>query len=148
MQQQLYQTVILDHNRNPRNFGKPASSTHAAEGFNPLCGDHYHVFVDVGGDGAIVKAYFQGQGCAISKASASLMTEAVVGKTVADANTLFEQFRDLITGKITEEAAASKLGKLKIFSGVSKYPARVKCAALAWRAMHSALAGEGQVSTE
>jgi len=144
--QDLYQEVILDHNRRPRNFRTLSSGTHA-EGFNPLCGDRLTVCVRVD-HGVISDVSFQGSGCAISKASASLMTELVKGKTVADATRLFEQFQKMITGKpggpTTEE-----LGKLAALSGVREFPIRVKCASLAWHTLRAALDSRNEVvSTE
>jgi nitrogen fixation NifU-like protein len=137
--QQLYQQLILEHNRKPRNFGKLEGASHAAEGYNPLCGDHYHVYLMVNDDGIVERVNFEGHGCAISKASASLMTESVKGKNIDDARVLFDEFRELL---------AERLGKLKIFAGIWKFPARVKCAALSWHAMHAALENKAQVSTE
>lgn len=141
----LYQEVILEHSKKPRNYGVLESANHKAEGYNPLCGDHYTIFVTVK-DGAISEIAFQGAGCAISKASASMMTQALKGKSTADAEALFTRFHDLVTGHGSE---ADSLGKLAVFAGVSEYPLRVKCATLAWHAMRAALRGEQQaVSTE
>jgi len=144
--QDLYQEVILDHNRRPRNFRILGSGTHA-EGFNPLCGDRLTVYVRVDHD-VISDVSFQGSGCAISKASASLMTEQVKGKTVADAIGLFEQFQKMITGK-PGGPAAEQLGKLNALSGVREFPIRVKCASLAWHTLRAALESRNEVvSTE
>lgn len=145
----LYQQVILEHNKKPRNFGKLADATHEAEGFNPLCGDHLWVFLKVRPDGVIDSASFEGSGCAISKASASMMTLALKDKSVEDARVLFTEFHDLLKGDLKpEERPDNHLGKLKIFSGIWQYPARVKCAALAWHAMNGALGQLKTVSTE
>jgi nitrogen fixation NifU-like protein len=144
----LYQEVILEHSKAPRNFRKPATANHEAEGYNPLCGDRCSVYIDMDGD-AIREIGFQGSGCAISRASASMMTQMLKGKTKAEAVELFEQFHKLVTGKEGAIEKAGELGKLKVFSGVSKYPARVKCATLAWHTLQSALEGEHDpVSTE
>ncbi len=141
----LYQEVILDHNRQPRNFHKMEDAGREAEGFNPLCGDRVTVYLKMK-DGVIEDVSFVGSGCAISKASSSIMTTAVKGKTAAEAEKLFEQFHDLVTGKA---APQEDLGKLQVFAGVSEFPARVKCASLAWHTLKSAMEGnEGKVSTE
>jgi nitrogen fixation NifU-like protein len=143
----LYQEVILDHNRRPRNFGTLPAANHTAEGHNPLCGDRVRLFVDVEGD-RVQDIAFEGAGCAISTASASLMTEAVKGKTVAEARELFRLFHDLLT---TDQTAADDpaLGKLAVFAGVREYPIRVKCATLAWHAFQAALDNRVQpVATE
>jgi nitrogen fixation NifU-like protein len=141
----LYQQIILDHNRNPRNYRELADATKRVEGYNPLCGDHYTVFVNVDGD-VIKEVTFTGNGCAISKSSASVMTTAVKGKRTEEAEKLFEVFHKLVTG---DEAGLSEaeLGRLAAFSGVSEFPARVKCAMLPWHTMHSALQGEQEVVT-
>ena len=141
----LYQEVILEHSKKPRNYGLLESANHKVEGYNPLCGDHYTLFLKVE-DGNILDIAFQGAGCAISKASASMMTQAVKGKSAAEAEALFTRFHDLVTG---QGGDADSLGKLAVFAGVSEYPLRVKCATLAWHAMRAALKGEEQaVSTE
>jgi len=143
----LYQEVILEHSKAPRNFRKPAESNHHAEGYNPLCGDRCTVYIDMEGD-AIRDIAFQGSGCAISRASASMMTQVLKGKSRAEAEKLFGEFHGLVTGK---EAVPDTpdLGKLKVFSGVSKFPARVKCATLAWHTLQSALDNkDAPVSTE
>ncbi len=134
----LYQETILEHNRRPRNFRALDGATGHAEGRNPLCGDQIGVYVRMDGD-QVAEVSFQGQGCAISKASASLMTAAVAGKSRAEAEALFERFHAMVTGEAGPDAS---LGSLKVLSGVSKYPIRVKCATLAWHAMKAALAGE------
>lgn len=140
--QELYQEVILDHNKRPRNFGKPPRANHEAEGNNPLCGDHYKIYVELDGD-CIRDAGFDGTGCAISKASASLLTEAVKGKSCGEVKELF----DKIHAVVTTGRAAGGLGKLAVLSGVHKYPARVKCAILAWHALAAAMEGSGAVVT-
>jgi nitrogen fixation NifU-like protein len=145
---ELYQSVILDHNKKPRNFGEPEGASHSAKGHNPLCGDHLTVHLAIE-DGRVEKAGFEGEGCAISRASASLMTEAIRGKSLEEVNTLFHQFHDLATSGPASEIDASELGKLAVFSGVREFPLRVKCATLAWHTMRSALEGDGEsVSTE
>ncbi len=144
----LYQEVILEHSKAPRNFRKPASANHHADGYNPLCGDRCSVFLDVEGD-AIKDIGFQGSGCAISRASASMMTQMVKGKSKEEAARIFEEFHRLVTGDEKAMANAADLGKLAVFAGVSKFPARVKCATLAWHTLQSALdGGEKTVSTE
>jgi len=143
--QELYQEVILDHNRRPRNF-RVLEGGRTAEGFNPLCGDHLTVYVKVDG-GVIADVSFQGSGCAISKASASLMTESVKGKNVTDAARLFERFQQMITAP--PDTAVDQLGKLEALAGVRQFPIRVKCASLAWHTLRAALDLRGElVSTE
>jgi nitrogen fixation NifU-like protein len=137
----LYQSVILDHNRAPRNFRKLEDATNHAEGRNPLCGDYFDVWLRLDGD-VISEAAFLGEGCAISKASASMMTQAVKGKTVGEARALFEKFHDVVTGA---GAPGSLPSKLEVFRGVSAFPIRVKCATLSWHAMKTAL--DGQATT-
>jgi nitrogen fixation protein NifU and related proteins len=132
---ELYQEVILDHSRRPRNFGACPNCNRDAKGHNPLCGDRLAVHLDVEGD-IIRDAHFEGQGCAISVASASLMTEMVKGKTVAEAKALFEQFHAMVTG---EDASGTDLDKLEVLAGVRDYPVRVKCATLAWHTLAAAL---------
>ena len=145
---ELYQSVILDHNKRPRNFHEPEGANRSADGMNPLCGDQFCVFLTLEGD-RIQDAGFTGNGCAISKASASLMTEGIKGKSRAEAEELFESFRELVTSDPQQEAQVGALGKLAVFSGVREFPVRVKCATLAWHAMHSALSNDGEtVSTE
>jgi nitrogen fixation NifU-like protein len=143
----LYQEVVLDHGKRPRNFGPLADATHRAEGLNPLCGDHLTVWAKFDGD-RVNEARFEGSGCAISKASASVMTGAVKGKTRAEIDALFERFHRLVT-EGPRPGDEESLGKLAVFGGVHEYPTRVKCASLAWHALRAALAGEGPpVSTE
>jgi nitrogen fixation NifU-like protein len=144
----LYQEVILDHSRRPRNFGKIDSAHRTAEGFNPLCGDRICVFLTLEA-GKLREIRFQGSGCAISTASASMMTEKLKGKTPEEVLRLFAEFHDLVTGKPPAAGAAQDLGKLAAFSGVCEFPVRVKCATLAWHTLKAALEGAQQpVSTE
>lgn len=143
----LYQRVILDNNRSPHNFRKVQGATHVAEGINPLCGDAYTVYITVDADHVIRDVAFHGSGCAISKASGSLMTEALKGKTIEEAQSLFSRFHGLVIGE-NQDLDVSVLGKLRVFAGVWRYPARVKCAALPWHAMNNALKGEGSATTE
>ncbi len=141
----LYQEVILEHSKKPRNYRALEAANHKAEGYNPLCGDHFTVYLDVE-DGKIRDVAFQGSGCAISKASASMMTQAVKGKSTEEAEKLFEKFHHVVTGR---EGTVEDLGKLAAFAGVSEFPVRVKCATLAWHTLHAALKGEQEaVSTE
>ena len=142
---ELYQEYVLDHGKNPRNFRYPEGATHRAEGYNPLCGDKITVKVTVAGD-RIVDIGFQGQGCAISTASASTMTEAVKGKTLAEARAFFERFLGMVKGE--EEPDVEALDKLAVFAGVAEFPMRVKCATLAWHTLTAALEGKQLVSTE
>lgn len=133
---ELYQGVIIEHDRSPRNFRTLAAPSHRAEGHNPLCGDEVSLELQVNDAGQIVDVAFQGRGCAVSKASASLLTTAVQGKTVAEARELFEGFHGLLTG---HPVPGAKLGKLEVFAGLAAYPMRVKCATLPWHAMKQAL---------
>jgi nitrogen fixation NifU-like protein len=143
----LYQDIILEHSKRPRNFRTLEAANRKAEGFNPLCGDHFTVYLEVGDDGQIRDISFQGSGCAISKASASMMTQALKGKRIEEAEELFQKFHHVVTGKNGTES--HDLGKLEAFAGVSEYPVRVKCATLAWHALRAALQGEQHaVSTE
>ena len=143
----LYQDVILDHGRRPRNFHKLDDANRQAEGLNPLCGDHFKLYVKLEGD-RIADIAFEGSGCAISKASASLMTGSVKGKTVAEAEKLFGSFHKLVT-EGPENVSLSELGKLAALSGVCEFPTRVKCASLVWHALKNALEDQGKiVSTE
>jgi nitrogen fixation NifU-like protein len=135
---QLYQSVILDHNKNPRNFRSMDDADRSAEGYNPLCGDRLKVWVRVKGD-VVEDVSFEGAGCAISKASASIMTTAVKGKRLADVNEMFTLFHRLVTGQLDPESETKALGKLAVFSGVSQFPTRVKCASLSWHALRNAL---------
>lgn len=146
--EELYQQVILDHNKSPRNFRQMQDANRSAEGYNPLCGDQVTVYLHLE-EGVIQDISFQGSGCAISKASASIMTSALKGKTEAQAKMLFDQVHDMLTGETEKTDAENRLGKLAILSGVCKFPARVKCASLAWHTVNSALKGQdGPTSTE
>lgn len=143
----LYQEVILDHNKRPHNFRIIPEANCRADGFNRLCGDKVTIFVNMEGD-RIRDVSFQGSGCAISTASASILTDAVKGKTRAEAESLFQVFHDLVTGRNNHnQSQPGQLGKLAVFSGVSEFPARVKCASLAWHTLHNALQGSHEVVT-
>lgn len=145
---ELYQEVILDHSKKPRNFRELPGASHSAEGYNPLCGDRATVYLTLE-DGVVRDASFKGAGCSISTASASMMTDAVKGKTVAEAMALFERFHELVTADPSKAAAASaELGKLAVFAGVHEFPMRVKCASLAWHTLKAALEGGRKASTE
>lgn len=144
---ELYQQVILDHNKKPRNFRELEDANRTAEGFNPLCGDQLTVYMKMD-EGLVSDLSFVGTGCAISKASASMMTQTLKGKTRDEARRLFEEFHRMVTGELDEEAEENHLGRLKIFAGVRDYPARVKCASLPWHTMHAALEGEDSATTE
>lgn len=145
----LYQEVILDHNKSPRNFYKMEEANRVTEGHNPLCGDHYTIYLQLE-DGIIQNISFFGAGCAISKASASVMSSLLKGKSVEDAETIFEQFHDIVTGDPSKEKRLDDfLGKLAVFQGVCEFPARVKCATLPWHTMRAAIQdAKKQVSTE
>ena len=144
---ELYQEVILEHSKAPRNYRELATANHRAEGYNPLCGDRFSVYLDLEGD-SIRDISFQGSGCAISKASASMMTQSVKGKTRAEVEKLFGQFHKLVTGQ-SANGYQAELGKLAVFSGVSEFPVRIKCATLAWHTLHAAMQGKQEtVSTE
>lgn len=144
---ELYQQVIIDHNKKPRNFGDLEPCTHQAHGLNPLCGDDIILKLVVA-DGIVQDLKFQGHGCAISKASSSLMTVNVKGKPLAEAQLLVDQFRGMIRGTLDTATDPNILGRLSLFQGVRDLPSRVKCAVLPWATLHSALAGEETVSTE
>ena len=144
---QLYQEVILDHNKKPRNYGRLEDATHRSEGLNPLCGDHIWVSMRVA-DGKVDAIAFEGQSCAICKASASMMTGAVKGRTVADAEQLVEHFRAMATGKEDAETSGRYLGRLTVFAGVKDLPSRVKCAILPWHTLHAALQAQASTTTE
>ena len=145
---ELYQEVILDHNKKPRNFGVLETANRHADGHNPLCGDNVTVYLDIE-DGVIKDISFEGSGCAISKASASLMTTVMKGRPIGEAEALFQIFHDLVTSEGDEEPDLDKLGKLAVFSGVREFPARVKCASLAWHTVHAALGqADEPVTTE
>jgi nitrogen fixation NifU-like protein len=143
----LYQETILEHNRNPRNFRDIEDADEYADGKNPLCGDALRVYVKTEGD-VVTDVAFKGSGCAISKASASMMTQFVKGKTRAEAERVFDQFHKMVTGELNVETDENDLGKLKIFAGVLEFPARVKCASLSWHTLDAALRGEGEATTE
>ena len=143
----LYQEVILDHNKNPRNFGQMENPTHHAEGYNPLCGDRYSVYLNVQ-DGKIENARFDGAGCAISKSSASLMTSLLKGVSVEDAKEFFSKFQQMLMDKIVPEDLPDKLQRVAALQGVKEFPIRIKCATLVWHTMKSALEGKDKVSTE
>ena len=144
---ELYQEVILDHSRRPKNVGVLPGADHTAEGYNPLCGDRLSVSLKMDGD-VITDVRFQGSGCAISRASASLMTDSVKGKSVPEMQRLFEQFHQMVTGE-ADPPPIDALGKLKVFAGVREYPTRVKCATLAWHTLRAAVeASDTPVSTE
>ena len=148
MRDELYQQTILEHNRNPRNFKKLEGATHTAEGYNPLCGDHLWVYMKVNAQNIIEEAAFEGSGCAISKASASMMTTALKGKTVDGARVLFHEFHNLVIGQLKPDTQSNHLGKLTVFSGIWQYPSRVKCASLGWLTMNGAIEKKNSVSTE
>ena len=143
----LYQEVILEHNKNPRNFREIENADKVAEGHNPLCGDQLKLYLAMEND-TVKDVAFKGSGCAISKASASMMTQVVKGKTQEEAEVLFDEFHRMVTGKLDIEQDENHLGKLRIFAGVLEFPARVKCASLSWHTLHAALQGEEAVSTE
>ncbi|MEO7658093.1 MAG: Fe-S cluster assembly sulfur transfer protein SufU [Pyrinomonadaceae bacterium] len=143
----LYQEVILDHNKNPRNFREIDGADQYADGKNPLCGDALRVYITLDGD-TVTDVAFKVSCCAISKASASMMTQAVKGKSKADAESIFDEFHRMVTGELDIETDDNNLGKLRIFAGVLEFPARVKCASLSWHTLNAALRGEDAVSTE
>jgi nitrogen fixation NifU-like protein len=144
----LYEQVILDHNKNPRNFRKMEDADRKIEGFNPLCGDRFTVYLKLDGD-TIGDVSFDGSGCAISKSSASVMSTVLKGKTLEEAETLFRLFHQMITADLDAPVDEAALGKLKVFSGVRAYPVRIKCATLAWHALEAAIQGEDdKISTE
>ncbi|MFK7896921.1 MAG: Fe-S cluster assembly sulfur transfer protein SufU [Myxococcota bacterium] len=143
---ELYQATILGHNKKPRNFRVMDDATHEADGHNPLCGDQLTLYARVDASGNVEEVTFQGSGCAISKASASLMTDFVKGKSTEQVHSDFEHFHELVTSAPSEEPKLEGLGKLAVFAGVREYPMRVKCATLAWHALREALAGDGQTA--
>jgi len=144
---ELYQQVILDHNKKPRNFHKLENANRTAEGFNPLCGDQLHVYIELEND-QLKDIGFEGSGCAIWKASASMMTQALKGKSKEEAEILFDEFHRMVTGKLDQETEENHLGRLKIFAGVRDFPVRVKCATLSWHTMKAALEGQQSATTE
>jgi nitrogen fixation NifU-like protein len=146
---ELYQQTILEHNKHPRNFFELDPCSHHAEGFNPLCGDHFWVYLNVdAASGEVLSASFKGEGCAISKASASMMTEKIKGLNGQQLRKVFAEFQAMVKGELNLEQDEHQLGKLKIFSGIAQYPARVKCAGLAWHTMVAALDKQTAVTTE
>jgi len=145
---ELYQEVILDHSKHPRNFGKITPCSHQGHGYNPLCGDTINVYLELDEHECVSNITFDGKGCAISTASASMMTDVIKGKKMNDANTLFENFRKLATGECEEIDAGEDTERLMVLAGVKQFPMRVKCATLPWHAMHTALIGETEISTE
>jgi nitrogen fixation protein NifU and related proteins len=145
---ELYQDIIMDHNKNPQNFHKLENATKVIDGTNPLCGDHYTIYLVIEND-IIKDICFDGAGCAISKASGSVMTTILKGKPVKEAEELFKKFHDVVTGSIKFDDAIFDLGKLGAFAGVAEFPSRVKCASLAWHAMHEGISNDtSEVSTE
>lgn len=147
--QALYQQILLDHNRNPRNFGALAAHTHHAKGDNPLCGDNVEIFLQLDAQEHIEQAGFDGAACAIATASASMLTEAVKGKSATEALALFTQFHAMLTSSDSETDKREKLGDLTVFEGLSAYPSRIKCATLAWYALKAALEQQSEpVTTE
>ena len=144
---QLYQEVILDHNRKPRNWGKLPDASHRAEGLNPLCGDHIWITLRIDG-GNIAALAFEGESCAICKASASMMTANVKGKSVEQAQRMVQEFRDMATGKLDVAKQPNQLGRLSVFAGVKDLPSRVKCAILPWHTLHAAFSDQQSTSTE
>ncbi len=145
---ELYQEIILDHNKYPKNYGKPDEYNHDSEGYNPLCGDRVHVYVEEE-DGLIKDVHFEGSGCAISKASASVMTTLLKGKSVTEAREMFDEFQKLITSDVDAEPNLEKIGKLAVFAGVREFPTRVKCASLVWHTVMAAMRDKEEVvSTE
>jgi nitrogen fixation NifU-like protein len=143
----LYQEVILDHNKKPRNWGALADATHKSEGLNPLCGDHIHLSLKLAGT-TIEAVQFEGESCAICKASASMMTTIVKGKSRDDAEQMVNEFRDMATGKLDTATSPHHLGRLTVFAGVRDLPTRVKCAILPWHTLHAALNSQTSISTE
>ena len=144
---ELYQELIVEHSKKPRNFGKLEGADHEATGYNPLCGDKVTVYVKMDGD-VVREIRWEGSGCAISTSSASLMTERAKGKRRAENDALFQLFHKLVTGGVVEGADAAQLGKLAVFSGVKEFPVRVKCASLAWHTLRAALEGTKTVTTD
>jgi len=144
---ELYQTVILDHNRRPRNRRRPEGADHEAHGDNPLCGDKIDVYVDLEG-GTVADVGFEGSGCAISTAAASMMTDAVKGRSVEEVRKMFDLYKEMVTAPKDAPTDSSTLGKLAVFAGVREFPMRVKCATLSWHTLAAALEGGGTVTTE
>ncbi len=142
----LYQQVIVDHNKHPRNFGRLDDCDREAEGYNPLCGDKLHVCLKLNDEGVIEDVSFEGEGCAISVASASLMTEAIKGRTVDEFRRMFEDFQHMVTASLDEQPDEARLGKLAVLAGVREFPSRIKCATLCWHTMNTAVEGGGDVA--
>lgn len=147
-QRELYQQIIIDHNKNPKNFKKLENFTHHSEGYNPLCGDHLDVYIVINAENVIEDISFHGDGCAISKASASMMTSFLKGRNLDEARDIFDQFHSLIVGKLDPLKDKNSLGKLAIFSGIWHFPSRVKCASLCWHTMKGAIDNKEVISTE
>lgn len=143
---ELYQEVILDHAKHPKNYHKMTDATHVAEGYNPLCGDHFYLYLKIE-DGVIKDISFEGAGCAISKASASIMTSMAKGKTIEEAEIIFKDFHLFVTGKADASFDPKSLGKLAVFSGVSEFPVRVKCATLAWHTLINAIEKKNEIAS-
>ncbi len=141
----LYQQVIVDHNKSPRNFGKLEHYNHEADGYNPLCGDKLHIYLDLDEQGRITDVSFEGEGCAISVASASLMTEAMKGKSMQEMQAMFEAFQQMVTADIAEAPDDDTLGKLAVLAGVREFPSRIKCATLCWHTLKAATEDSGKV---
>jgi len=144
----LYQQVIIDHTKAPRNFGKLEPCSHDAEGYNPLCGDQLHIYLQISDDDIIEDVKFEGQGCSISTASASLMTDAMKGKSIKQFEQMFDAFHDMATADMSATPDEETLGKLAVLAGVKEFPARIKCATLCWHTMKSAIEGSGVAKTE
>jgi nitrogen fixation protein NifU and related proteins len=146
---QLYQQLIIDHSKKPRNYGKPEHYSHHCDGHNPLCGDNISVYLAINENGTIEDVRFEGSGCSISQASASMMTGALKGKTKEEAQKLFHEFQKMILGELDPEKDANNLGKLAVFAGVKEYPSRAKCATLVWHTVNGAITeGKKEVTTE
>ncbi|MDQ6965067.1 MAG: SUF system NifU family Fe-S cluster assembly protein [Mariprofundales bacterium] len=144
----LYQQVIVDHNRSPRNFGELSPCSHDAEGYNPLCGDQLHIYLDIDDNDIITNLRFTGEGCAISIASASLMTQALMGMKIQQFHQLFDDFHHMATSSIQEPPDQNSLGKLTVLAGVREFPSRIKCATLCWHTAKAAIHGEKSAKTE
>ncbi|MBI3794635.1 MAG: SUF system NifU family Fe-S cluster assembly protein [Nitrospinae bacterium] len=147
-QSDLYQQVILDHNKNPKNFREIAEHSHSCDGYNPLCGDKIKIWMNISPAGAVEDVSFSGSGCAISKASASMLTVNIKGKTVDEARVIFDEFHKMVIGEMDVATQKNHLGKLSIFSGVREFPSRIKCATLAWHTMVCALDKTGETTIE
>jgi len=146
--QSLYQQVIVDHNKSPRNFGELHPCSHDAEGYNPLCGDRLHLYLEINDQGIVEQARFKGEGCAISTASASLMTQAIIGRSVEEFAELFDAFHRMATSSMDEEPDRARLGKLAALAGVRAFPSRIKCATLCWHTAKAAIDGQSRAQTE